>query len=91
MMLTGRTYTAAEALEMELVCRVFPDDDFEAAIAEYCQEILANSWHSLRGYKMLLSATDGMSLEEGLAFEVYNGVGVGPDMQERIAGFGSKK
>ena len=91
MMLTGRTYTAAEALEMELVCRVFPDDDFEAAIAEYCQEILANSWHSLRGYKMLLAATDGMSLEEGLAFEVYNGVGVGPDMQERIAGFGSKK
>ena len=33
---------------------------------------------------MLLSSTDGMSLEEGLAFEVYNGVGVGPDMQERI-------
>ena len=91
MMLTGRTYGAVEALEMELVCRVFPDDAFDDAIAGYCAEILANSWHSLRGYKMLLSETDGMSLEEGLAFEVYNGVGVGPDMQERIAGFGKKK
>lgn len=91
MMLTGRTYTAAEALEMDLVCRLFPDDDFEASIASYCDEMLANSWHSLRGYKMLLTETDGMSLDEGLAFEVYNGVGVGPDMQERIAGFGKKK
>ncbi|HCC45237.1 MAG TPA: enoyl-CoA hydratase [Gammaproteobacteria bacterium] len=91
MMLTGRTYTASEALYMDLVCRVFPDDEFESAVADYCNEILANSWHSLRGYKMLLSKTDGMSLDEGLAFEVYNGVGVGPDMRDRIAGFGSKK
>ncbi len=91
MMLTGRTYTASEALYMDLVCRVFPDDEFESAVADYCNEILANSWHSLRGYKMLLSKTDGMSLDEGLAFEVYNGVGVGPDMHDRIAGFGSKK
>jgi hypothetical protein len=32
-----------------------------------------------------------MSLGEGLAYEVYNGVGTGPDMAERIAGFGRKK
>ena len=31
-----------------------------------------------------------MSLTEGLAFEVYNGAGTGPDMAERIAGFGKK-
>ena len=53
--------------------------------------MLGNSWHSLRGYKMLITETDGMSLEEGLAYEIYNGVGVGPDMQERIADFGTKK
>ena len=90
-MMTGRTYNAAEALEMDLVCRVFPDEDFESSVAQYCNEILGNSWHSLRGYKMLITETDGMSLEEGLAYEIYNGVGVGPDMQERIADFGSKK
>jgi|TARA_B110000238_G_C16018639_1_gene392174 enoyl-CoA hydratase len=90
MMLTGKTYTAAEALEMDLVNAIFPDDEFEAGISKYCADMLENSWHSLRGYKQLMINTDGMSLSEGLAFEVYNGVGTGPDMQERIAGFGKK-
>ena len=52
--------------------------------------MLANSWHSLRGYKMLMMETDGMTLDEGLAYEVYNGIGVGPEMAERINGFGKK-
>ena len=90
MMLTARTYTAAQALDMGLVVQVFDDDAFEAEVVAYCQEMLQNSWHSLRGYKALLSGTDGMSLTEGLAFEVYNGAGTGPDMVERIAGFGKK-
>jgi enoyl-CoA hydratase len=90
MMLTGKTYTAAEALDMDLVNAIFRDDEFEAGIVKYCAELLENSWHSLQGYKQLMINTDGMSLNEGLAYEVYNGVGVGPDMQERIAGFGKK-
>ena len=90
MMLTARTYTAAQALDMGLVVQVFDDDAFEAEVVAYCREMLQNSWHSLRGYKALLSGTDGMSLTEGLAFEVYNGAGAGPDMAERIAGFGKK-
>ena len=71
MMLTARTYTAAQALDMGLVVQVFDDDAFEAEVVAYCREMLQNSWHSLRGYKALLSGTDGMSLTEGLAFEVY--------------------
>jgi enoyl-CoA hydratase/carnithine racemase len=90
MMLTGRTYTGAEALEMNLVNTVFPDDEFDASVAKFCADMLANSWHSLRGYKMLMMETDGMTLDEGLAYEVYNGVGVGPDMAERISGFVKK-
>ena len=90
MMLTARTYSAAEALAMGLVVRVFADEEFAASVLAYCKEMLANSWHSLRGYKTLLNATDGMSLAGGLAYEVYNGAGVGPDMAERIAGFGKK-
>ncbi len=90
MMLTARTYTAAQALDMGLVVQVFDDDAFEAEVVAYCREMLKNSWHSLRGYKALLSGTDGMSLTEGLAFEVDNGAGTGPDMAERIAGFGKK-
>ena len=91
MMLTARTYTGAEALAMGLVVQVYADADFETEVLAYCGEMLENSWHSLRGYKTLLNATDGMSLGEGLAYEVYNGVGTGPDMAERIAGFGRKK
>lgn len=91
MMLTARTYTGAEALAMGLVVQVYADADFETEVLAYCREMLENSWHSLRGYKTLLNATDGMSLGEGLAYEVYNGVGTGPDMAERIAGFGRKK
>ena len=91
MMLTARTYTGAEALAMGLVVQVYADADFEIEVLAYCREMLENSWHSLRGYKTLLNATDGMSLGEGLAYEVYNGVGTGPDMAERIAGFGRKK
>jgi enoyl-CoA hydratase/carnithine racemase len=90
MMLSGRTYTSIEALAMDLANLVFPEDEFEASVHEYCTNMLENSWHSLRGYKHLITNTDGMSLEEGLAFEVYNSAGVGPDMQERIAGFGKK-
>lgn len=91
MMLTARTYTGAEALAMGLVVQVYADADFEIEVLAYCRQMLENSWHSLRGYKTLLNATDGMSLGEGLAYEVYNGVGAGPDMAERIAGFGRKK
>jgi enoyl-CoA hydratase/carnithine racemase len=91
MMLTARTYSAAQALDMGLVVQVFADDSFEAEVIAYCHEMLENSWHSLRGYKALLNGTDGMSLAEGLAYEVYNGAGTGPDMAERIAGFGKKK
>ena len=90
MMLTARTYNAAEALEMGLVVQIFDDETFVEDVVAYCSGMLENSWHSLRGYKTLLNGTDGMSLEEGLAYEIYNGVGVGPDMQERIAGFGKK-
>jgi len=72
---------------MDLVNAVYPDDAFEASVSEFCAEMLANSWHSLRGYKQLINNTDGMSLNEGLAYEFYNGPGVGPDMEERIAEF----
>lgn len=90
MMLSGRTYTGEQAVAMDLANLVFADDQFETEVHKYCTEMLTNSWHSLRGYKHLIRNTDSMSLDEGLSYEVYNGVGVGPDMKERIAGFGKK-
>ncbi len=43
MMLTGKTDTAAEALDMDPVNAVFPDDAFDASVAQFCADMLANS------------------------------------------------
>jgi len=91
MMFTCRTYSGREAAEMGLANMCVPDGEFDAQIAALAAQILANSWFSHRANKRLLRETDGLPLDAGLAHEVYHGEGRGPDMQERIAGFSSKR
>ena len=90
MMLTCRTYPGREAAEIGLANECVPDAEFDARLAALSAEILANSWYSHRANKRLLRHTDGLSLSEGLAHEVFRGEGRGPDMAERIAGFSNK-
>lgn len=90
MMLTARIYSAEEAMQMGLCNYYFPEEEFEVSVDAFCAEMLANSWFSLRENKRLLRDTDGLTLEEGLAHEIYRGAGRGPDMAERIANFGKK-
>lgn len=90
MMFTARTYSGRDAEAMGLCNSCYPDEGFENAIETFCAEMLANSWFSLRANKKLLRDTDGMSIEAGLAYEIYQSEGVGPDMAERIGGFGKK-
>jgi enoyl-CoA hydratase len=45
----------------------------------------------LRENKRLLIETEGMTLEAGLAHEVFRTRGTGPDMQARIASFAQRK
>lgn len=87
MMFLGRTYTGAEALAMGLANFCVPDDLFHDEVARLAQEILAGSWFTHRANKRLLVETDGMSVRDGLAYEVFHNPGRGPDMQERIARF----
>jgi enoyl-CoA hydratase len=91
MMFTCRTYSGREAAEMGLANLCVPDSEFDDQIAALSAQILANSWFSHRANKRLLLQTDGLPLEAGLAHEVYRGEGRGPDMQERIAAFSSKR
>ncbi len=90
MMFTCRTYPGREAAEFGLANACVPDAEFDAAIDRLATEILANSAFSHRANKRLLRHTDGMSLDEGLAHEVFRGEGRGPDMEARIAGFSNK-
>lgn len=91
MMFTCRTYTGRQAEVMGLANSCVADETFEGAIDALTAEILANSPFSHAANKRLLEATDGLSLPQGLAHEVYRGEGRGPDMQARIQGFMTRK
>jgi enoyl-CoA hydratase len=90
MMFTCRTIPGREAAEIGLADFCVPDDQFEGRLEALADQILANSWFSHRANKRLLSETDGLPLERGLAHEIFRGEGRGPDMADRIAGFQNK-
>jgi len=91
LMMTCETITGREALAIGLADRCFADEAFEAELQAFADTVLANSWHSLRANKALLNETDGLPLSAGLAHEVYRSRGRGPDMQERVSAFTSKR
>ena len=90
MMFTAKTYTAQEAVAMNLANFCVPLADFDAEIDKLAQMILANSSFSHRANKALLKETDGMALPAGLSSEIHRSKGRGPDMQERSAAFRNK-
>ncbi|MBP7704438.1 MAG: enoyl-CoA hydratase/isomerase family protein [Caulobacter sp.] len=91
MMFTCRTYSGRQAEAMGLANACVPDDAFEQAISDLVAEIAANSPFSHAANKRLLTDTDGLPVGAGLAHEIYNGEGVGPDMRDRIAAFAARK
>ena len=47
--------------------------------------MIANSWRATRAMKKLVTDTDGMTLEAGIAWELHHSEGRGPEMHERLA------
>jgi enoyl-CoA hydratase/carnithine racemase len=90
MMFTAKTYSGREAEAMGLANICVADEAFDAELEALAGHILANSWFSHRANKKLLRETNGLSLNAGLAHEVFRGEGRGPDMAERIAGFSAR-
>ena len=90
MMFTCRTYSGEEAAAMGLAETCFPDEAFDRGVTDLASAILDQSPHSQRAVKRLMSETEGGSLTAGLAHEVYNSPGQGPDMMERVAAFMSR-
>ena len=90
MMFTGAPITGAQAAELGLANLCVADAGLEAKTYEVAAAVVANSWHTLRADKRLVNEGQRYTLAEGLAFERRTSPGAGPDMAERLKGFGAK-
>jgi enoyl-CoA hydratase len=87
MMLTCRPYTGLEAQAMHLVNFCYPAQRFEAELAALAADIVANSWYSNQLNKRALLASDGMSLADAHALELFKNEGLAPDALQRVETF----
>ncbi|MDA1098562.1 MAG: enoyl-CoA hydratase/isomerase family protein [Proteobacteria bacterium] len=87
MSFTARAYSGAEAAAMGLANYCVGDDELETMVRALAADIVATSWHSLRGNKMLYNRGQDFTFHEGLAFEMAESPGRGPDIQERLQAF----
>jgi dihydroxynaphthoic acid synthetase len=88
-----RQYGADEALAMGLVNAVVPDEELDAEVDRWCDEILRRSPQGLRLAKIALNArTDGLysSVNHGMELMALNHVH-GPEPQEGIGSFQEKR
>lgn len=90
LMYTGRILSGQEAVEFGLANACVPDDVLEEKTREMAEQIVAQSWHSLREGKALVDAASRMTYEEGLAWERNNSKGTTPDLMERLSKFGKR-
>lgn len=91
---TGRDFDAAEAKEMGLVGRVFPDQEstLVAAIST-AEQIVANSPLAVQGTKAVLRAGDGLSVNDALDYvALWNAAFLhSNDLAEAFAAFAEKR
>lgn len=90
MMLTGRVVTGAQSVEMGLANYCVADDQLEQKTLQLAEDIIKNSWFTVRADKALLLSGQQRHLTEGLKYERENSPGIGPDATERMSSFGSK-
>jgi methylglutaconyl-CoA hydratase len=86
---TGRILSATEALELGLVSRVLPDNEFESAAAGVIAGLAASSASALALTKRLLYELDGQSFGDGIALgaRVNALARAHPDFRTAIAAF----
>jgi enoyl-CoA hydratase len=91
MMLTSRFYSGREAQAMHLANFCFPDASFDAELAALCTDILANSWYANMVIKRALIETDGLTLKDAYALDMFKNEGLAPDATKRVTNFCKKK
>ena len=92
-LLTGRPFTAAQALEWGMVNGVFPQADLIPAALETASRIAANAPLSVRQIKQSVNVGTQMDLASGLLFEIeaYNRLPPTQDRREGVAAFNEKR
>jgi enoyl-CoA hydratase len=87
MMLTCRSYSGREAHDMHLVNFCYPDEQLEAGLAALSADILANSWYSNQVNKRALLESDGLTLHDAHALNLFKNEGLAPDALQRLTKF----
>jgi enoyl-CoA hydratase len=88
MMFSARVVLADEAVGIGLAMESVEDDALQDHVIAMARGFLANSWHTLRGDKMLVNQGQNHGHWGALEFERRNSPGRGPDIEERIKSFG---
>jgi enoyl-CoA hydratase len=91
MMFTCRSYSGAQAEAMHLANFCYPDERFDAELAALSAEIVSNSWYANQVIKRALIETDGLSLHDAHALELFKNEGLAPDAGKRVAKFFSAR
>jgi enoyl-CoA hydratase len=91
MMLTSRFYTGREAQAMHLANFCFSDVSFDTELAALCTDILANSWYANMVIKRALLETDGLTLRDAYALDMFKNEGLAPDAVKRVTKFCQKR
>jgi enoyl-CoA hydratase len=91
MMFTCRTYSGSEAQDMHLVNFCWPDEEFDAQLAALAADILANSWYSNQVNKRALLESDGLTLHDAHALNLFKNEGLAPDAVQRVGKFLKRK
>jgi len=93
LILTGRPFGAMEAVEWRLVNAVYSQDGLLNAALETAERIAANAPIGVRQAKQAIHRGLGMSLSDGLTFEIeaYNRTVPTEDRREGIVAFNEKR
>ncbi len=91
--LSGRPFTAAQALEWGLVNKVLPQDQLIPATLEIAQKIAENAPIAVRQAKQAIQGGLHMALSDGLSFELESYYQTVPtrDRREGISAFNQKR
>ena len=88
-----RQYSSQEAVEMGLANKVVPDDQLDAEVDDWCEQILKRSPQGLRFSKLAINASSDQlygAVQHGVELVALNHV-YGPEPKEGIASFQEKR